>query len=141
MRKSISAARSSETILRILFAASEGLPFSKTGGLADVIEALPKALAAQGHEVAVVLPRYRGIKTTAVLMPSLTIPMGGHLRFPSIADGTILNGVRYFFVDDPGYFDRDGIYGGSAGEFTDNAERYSEFCRATIEIAKHVWPT
>jgi len=126
--------------LRILFAASEGLPFSKTGGLADVIEALPKALVAQGHELAVVLPRYRGIKTSMVVMPSVTIPLGGRLRFPSIADGTMLNGVRYFFVDDPGYFDRDGIYGNSAGDFLDNAERYSEFCRATIEIAKHVWP-
>ena len=126
--------------MRILFAASEGLPFSKTGGLADVIEALPKALVAQGHELAVVLPRYRGIKTSMVVMPSVTIPLGTRLRFPSIADGTMLNGVRYFFVDDPGYFDRDGIYGGSAGEYPDNAERYSEFCRATIEIAKHVWP-
>ncbi len=73
-------------------------------------------------------------------MPSLTIPMGNRLRFPSVADGTMLNGVRYFFVDDPGYFDRDGIYGNSAGDFPDNAERYSEFCRATIEIAKHIWP-
>jgi starch synthase len=127
--------------LRILFAASEGLPFSKTGGLADVIEALPKALVAQGHELAVVLPRYRGIKTSMVVMPSVTIPLGSRLRFPSIADGTMLNGVRYFFVDDPGYFDRDGMYGGSAGDFPDNAERYSEFSRATIEIAKHVWPT
>jgi starch synthase len=126
--------------LRILFAASEGLPFSKTGGLADVVEALPKALVALGHELAVVLPRYRGIKTSMVVMPSVTIPLGGRLRFPSITDGTMLNGVRYFFVDDPGYFDRDGIYGGSAGDFPDNAERYSEFCRATIEIAKHVWP-
>jgi starch synthase len=126
--------------LRILFAASEGLPFSKTGGLADVIEALPKALVAQGHELAVVLPRYRGIKTSMVVMPSMTIPLGAHLRFPSIADGTMLNGVRYFFVDDPGYFDRDGIYGNSIGDFPDNAERYSEFCRAVIEIAKHVWP-
>jgi starch synthase len=126
--------------LRILFAASEGLPFSKTGGLADVIEALPKALVAQGHELAVVLPRYRGIKTSMVVMPSVTIPLGSRLRFPSIADGTMLNGVRYFFVDDPGYFDRDGIYGVSTGDFPDNAERYSEFSRATIEIAKHVWP-
>ena len=126
--------------MRILFAASEGLPFSKTGGLADVVEALPKALVALGHELAVVLPRYRGIKTSMVVMPSVTIPLGGRLRFPSIADGTMLNGVRYFFVDDPGYFDRDGIYGGSAGDFPDNAERYSEFCHATIEIAKHVWP-
>src|SRR4029077_10272914 len=129
-----------ELVLRVLFAASEGLPFSKTGGLADVIEALPKALVAQGHELAVVLPRYRGIKTSMVVMPSMTIPLGGRLRFPSIADGTMLNGVRYFFVDDPGYFDRDGIYGGSAGEYSDKAERYSEFCRATIEIAQQVCP-
>src|SRR6266568_2610205 len=72
--------------MRILFVASEGLPFSKTGGLADVVEALPKALVVQGHEVAVVLPRYRGTKATAVVMPSLTIPMGGtRLRFSAIA--------------------------------------------------------
>jgi len=127
--------------LRILFVASEGLPFSKTGGLADVVEALPKALVAQGHEVAVVLPRYRETKATAVVMPSLTIPMGGtRLRFPAIADGTLLSGVRYYFVDDPAYFDRDGLYGGSAGDYPDNAERYAEFCRAAIEISKHVWP-
>src|SRR5258706_10809456 len=127
--------------MRVLFVASEGLPFSKTGGLADVVEALPKALAAQGHEVAVVLPRYHETKATAVVMPSLTIPMGGaRLRFPAIADGTLLNGVRYFFVEDAAYFDRDGLYGGSSGDYPDNPERYTEFCRAAIEIAKHVWP-
>jgi starch synthase len=126
--------------VRILFVASEGLPFSKTGGLADVVEALPKALVAQGHEVAVVLPRYRGTKASAVVMPSLTIPMANRLRFPAVMDGTQISGVRYFFVDDPAYFDRDGIYATSAGDFADNAERYSEFCRATIEIVKHVWP-
>jgi len=127
--------------MRILFVASEGLPFSKTGGLADVVEALPKALVARGHEVAVILPRYRGTKTTAIVMPSLTIPLGSRLRFPAVADGTLLNGVRYFFLDDPGYFDRDGIYGTASGDFLDNAERFSEFSRAAIEIAKHVWPT
>jgi len=127
--------------MRILFVASEGLPFSKTGGLADVVEALPKALVAQGHECAVVLPRYRETKATAVVMPSLTIPMGGaRVRFPAIADGTTLNGVRYFFVEDAEYFDRDGLYGGSTGDYPDNPERYAEFCRAAIEIAKHVWP-
>jgi starch synthase len=127
--------------MRILFVASEGLPFSKTGGLADVVEALPKALVARGHEVAVVLPRYRGTQASAVVIPSLTVPMGNRLRFPAVVDGTQLNGVRYFFVDDPAYFDRDGIYGNAVGDFADNAERYSEFCRAAIEIAKHVWPT
>jgi starch synthase len=126
--------------LKILFVASEGLPFSKTGGLADVIEALPKALIALGHEVAVVLPRYRGTKADTVLIPSVTIPLGHRLRFPSIVDGGELHGVRYFFVDDPAYFDRDGLYGGISGDFPDNAERFSEFSRAAIEIAKHLWP-
>jgi starch synthase len=131
---------SREKRVRILFVASEGLPFSKTGGLADVVEALPKALVAQGHEVAVVLPRYRGTKASDVVVPSLTVPMANRLRFPAIADGTQISGVRYFFVDDPAYFDRDGFYGNSTGDFPDNAERYSEFCRAAIEIVKHVWP-
>jgi starch synthase len=128
-----------ENVLRILFVASEGLPFSKTGGLADVVEALPKALVAQGHEVAVVLPRYRGTKAAAVVKPSVTVPLGTRLRFPAIADGGLLHGVRYYFVDDAEYFDRDGIYGESSGDYPDNAERYSEFSRAAIEIAKHVW--
>lgn len=126
--------------MRILFVASEGLPFSKTGGLADVIEALPRALVGLGYEVAVVLPRYRGTKVNSVILPSVTIPMGGtRLRFPSIADGAIIGGVRYFFVDDPAYFDRDDLYGGVGGDYPDNAERFSEFSRAAVEIAKHVW--
>jgi starch synthase len=127
--------------MRILLVASEGLPFSKTGGLADVVEALPKALVARGHEVAVVLPRYRGNPASTIVLPSLTLQIGPRLRFPSIVDGTVLNGVRYFFVDDPAYFDRDGLYGSAIGDYPDNAERYTEFCRAAIEIAKHVWPT
>lgn len=125
--------------MRILFVSSEGLPFSKTGGLADVIEALPKALAEAGHQVAVVLPRYRGTKATGVVMSSMTIPVGPQLRFPAILSTEPLHDVRYFFVDDPAYFDRDGLYGNSNGDYPDNPERYSEFCRAAIEIAKHIW--
>ena len=131
---------SKEERVRILFVASEGLPFSKTGGLADVVEALPKALVAQGYEVAVVLPRYRGTKASAPVLPSLTIPMANRLRFPSIVDGSVVSGVRYFFVDDPAYFDREGLYGDTTGDYPDNAERFGEFCRAAIEIVKHVWP-
>ena len=125
--------------MRILFVASEALPYAKTGGLADVIEALPKALVKLGHEVAVFLPRYRGIKATKVITPSMSIPQGARLRFPAITDGSVLHGVRYFFLDDPYYFDREGIYGDKAGEYPDNAERYTEFCRAAIELTKQVW--
>src|SRR5713226_4946041 len=126
--------------MKILFVASEGLPFSKTGGLADVVEALPKALVAMGHEVSVVLPRYRNTKASAVVLPSLTIPTGDGLRFPAVADGTAVAGVRYFFVDDPDYFDRDQLYSVQGKDYPDNAERFAEFSRAAVEIAKHVCP-
>ncbi len=126
--------------MRILFISPEGLPFSKTGGLADVIEGLPKALVELGHEVAVVLPRYRGTRVNKVLVPSLTIPLGPMLRFPAITDGTVVNGVRYFFVDDPEYFDREQLYGIQGVDYHDNAERFAEFSRAAVEVAKHVWP-
>jgi len=125
--------------MKILFVSPEGLPFSKTGGLADVVEALPKALAAMGHDVAVILPRYRGTKVSTVVVPSLTIPLGDVLRFPAIADGSVLNGVRYFFVDDPEYFDRDGYYTVKGTDYPDNGERFALFSKAAIEIAKHIW--
>jgi starch synthase len=126
--------------MRILFVASEALPFSKTGGLADVIEGLPKALVELGHEVAIVLPRYRGISPSAIVFPSLTIPLGAQLRFPAIAGGAAIHGVRYYFVDDPVYFDRPQLYGESSGDYPDNPERFGELCRAAIEISKHIWP-
>jgi starch synthase len=125
--------------MRILFVASEGLPFSKTGGLADVVEALPKALVAQGHDVAVVLPRYRNTQIKNIVIKSLTIPMGTSLRFPRIADGARPGGVQYFFVDDPQYFDREQLYGVGGRDYPDNAERFAEFARAAIELAKQLW--
>ena len=125
--------------MRILFAASEGLPFCKTGGLADVIEALPKALVAQGHDVAVVLPRYRNMPIKNVMIKSMTVPMGTALRFPAIADGGRQGGVQYFFVDDPEYFDRDQLYGVAGKDYPDNAERFAEFARASIEVTKQLW--
>ena len=125
--------------MRILFAASEALPYAKTGGLADVIEALPRALVKLGHEVAVFLPLYRGVKATSISLASMTIPQGTRLRFPAIANGGLHRGVRYFFLDDPFYFDRDGLYGDKNREYPDNAERFTEFSRAAIELAKQVW--
>jgi starch synthase len=126
--------------MKILFAASEALPFAKTGGLADVLEGLPRELAAMGHEVAVVLPRYRGIEASRVALQSLTVPVGAGLHFPVIHESGPLEGVRYFFVDAGEYFDRGGIYGEWGGAFHDNPERFMLFSRAVIEIAKQLWP-
>ncbi|HUJ32496.1 MAG TPA: glycogen synthase GlgA [Candidatus Acidoferrum sp.] len=124
--------------MKILFVSSEGLPYSKTGGLADVVEALPKALVEAGHEVAVLLPRYRGNKITSTLVSSVTVPLGDTLRFPAIAEGQSVAGVRYFFVDDPAFFDRDALYGDKSGDYRDNAERFAEFSRVAIEFMKRV---
>jgi starch synthase len=125
--------------MKLLFVSSEGLPYSKTGGLADVVEALPKALAEAGHEVAVLLPRYRGNKITVTVVSSVTVPLGDRLRFPAIAEGQSVAGVRYFFVDDPEFFDREQLYGDKSGDYRDNAERFAEFSRVAIEFAKRVW--
>jgi starch synthase len=125
-------------MMKILFVASEGLPYSKTGGLADVVEALPKALVELGHQVAVLLPRYRGNNITSTLVSSVTVSLGDQLRFPSIAEGVSVAGVRYYFVDDPGYFERDQPYGDGSGDYPDNAERFAEFSRVAVEFAKRV---
>ncbi|MGH9683940.1 MAG: glycogen synthase GlgA [Candidatus Acidiferrales bacterium] len=125
--------------MKILFVSSEGLPYSKTGGLADVVESLPKALVEMGHEVAVLLPRYRGNKIVSTLVSSLTVALGETLRFPGIAEGKAVDGVRYFFADDPEFFDRDGLYGDKSGDYSDNAQRFAEFSRVAIEFTKRVW--
>lgn len=125
--------------MKILFIASEGLPYSKTGGLADVVEALPRALRAMGHDVAVLLPRYHGNKIHSMLISSVTIALGERVRFPSFVEAQPVEGVRYFFVDDPAFFDRPELYGDKTGDYPDNAERFAEFSRAAIEFMKRVW--
>jgi starch synthase len=124
--------------MHIAFVASECVPYSKTGGLADVVGALPRALASAGHEVSVFLPRYRQTKLTnaTTLIRSLTIPFDDHYRFCSILDGGAHNGVRFYFVEYPYYFDRDSLYGTSAGDFPDNAERFALLSRAALEASK-----
>src|SRR5207302_4696195 len=118
--------------MHIAFAASEGLPFSKTGGLADVVGALPRALAAQGHQISVYLPRYRQTKLVdpRPVLRSITIPFDDEYRFCSVVTAGNQDGIRYYFVDYPPYFDRDALYGTAVGDYPDNAERFALFSRA-----------
>ena len=125
--------------MKILFVASEGLPYSKTGGLADVVGALPQALAAMGNELTVLLPRYPNTKALPPIVPSLSVPLGDEMRFPAIVEGIPVKEVKYFFVDDREYFDREQLYGIKGSDYPDNAERFAEFSRAAIEFAKQVW--
>jgi len=124
--------------MHIAFAASECVPFSKTGGLADVVGALPRALAAAGHQVSVYVPRYRQTKLTdaQTVVRSITIPFDDHYRFCSVVSAGNHSGVRFYFVEYPPFFDRDALYGTSAGDYPDNAERFALFSRAVLEASK-----
>jgi starch synthase len=124
--------------MHIAFAASECVPFSKTGGLADVVGALPRALAALGHQVSVYIPRYRQTKLTdpQTVVRSITVPFDDKYRFCSIVTAGPSTGVKFYFVDYPPYFDREALYGSPAGDYPDNAERFALFSRAVLEASK-----
>ncbi len=124
--------------MNVVFAASECVPFSKTGGLADVVGALPKALAELGHSVSVYLPKYKQTKfaESKVLLRSITIPFDDQYRFCSVLDGGQHSGVQFYFIDYPPFFERPALYGASAGDYPDNAERFALYSRAVLEASK-----
>lgn len=127
--------------MKIVFAASECVPFAKTGGLADVVGALAPELAKLGHEVTVYLPLYARVRPFLAgewkyVVRSITIPFQYYNRFVGIVDGGVREGVRYYFVDCPELFDRQELYGTRSGDYSDNAERFGLFCRAVLEAAK-----
>jgi starch synthase len=124
--------------MHVAIAASEGVPFSKTGGLADVVGALPRALAALGHQVSVYLPRYRQTKLAdaATVVRSITVPFDDKHRFPSVVTAGNHDGIRFYFVEYPPYFDREALYGTPTGDYPDNAERFALFSRAVLEASK-----
>jgi len=124
--------------MHIVFAASECVPFSKTGGLADVVGALPRALVSAGHQVSVYVPRYRQtqLKGPQVVVGSITIPFDDRYRFCSVVSAGKLSGVSFYFVDYPPFFEREALYGTPAGDYPDNAERFALFSRAVLEASK-----
>ncbi|MEG9438760.1 glycogen synthase GlgA [Edaphobacter sp. HDX4] len=126
--------------MHIVFAASECTPWAKTGGLADVISALPKTLVKMGHKVHVYIPYYRqvakAVSNASVVLPSVTVPFPSYNRFARLLDGGIVDGVQMYFVDVPELFDRESFYATPSGDYPDNAERFGAFCRAVIEATK-----
>jgi starch synthase len=126
--------------MKILMVASEATPFAKTGGLADVLGALPLALAERGEQVAVILPAYRENRyphPTREAYRNLWIPIGpGYMA--DIQEVTE-SGVEYYFVQCPALYDRDGIYGTSAGDFPDNHVRFAVLSMAAMGVARHLF--
>jgi starch synthase len=119
--------------MRILMVGSEAVPFAKTGGLADVLAALPRSLVRLGHQVDVMIPRYRGM-TGGTLAGQVRVSLGAQTDEARIFTVTE-EGVRFLFVDHPGYFDRDYLYGAGGHEYPDNPERFAFFARAALEWA------
>ena len=122
--------------MKILFVAAEGAPFSKTGGLGDVIGALPKSLVKAGHEVAVILPYYDmveakfGDQIEDVLQ--FEVYVGWRRQFCGIKK-TVLNGVTFYFIDNQYYFFRGHVY----GDF-DDGERFAFFQLAALEAMERI---
>lgn len=129
--------------MKIVFAASECVPFAKTGGLADVVGALGPELAKLGHDVTTYLPFYPRVRQhipgeLKYAVRSITIPFLHYNRFAGIIDGGKCDGVQFYFVDCPELFARPELYGTRDGEYGDNAERFALFCRATLEATKQL---
>lgn len=117
--------------MKVLFAASEAVPFIKTGGLADVIGSLPKELTRQGLDVRVILPKYGDIPAAYRKAMTKVITFDVYIGWRKQYIGIEMlqhEGVTFYFVDNEFYFKRPGIYG-----YGDEAERFGFFCRGVIE--------
>ncbi len=116
---------------KILFAASEALPYVSSGGLADVVYSLPKALAAAGEDVRVILPLYDKIgkqyRDTMTFLGSINVSLGWRNQYCGVFTAT-LDGITYYFVDNEYYFRRGNLYGSY-----DDGERFAFFSKAVLE--------
>jgi starch synthase len=131
------------TRLRILFVVSECVPLVKTGGLGDVAGALPSALRARGHDVRVLMPRYRAVSDVPTKKhPSpLGVPTGAGERWCAVHEATLDSGVPIYLLEHDVLYDRDGIYGDANGDYSDNVLRYALLSRAALLLPQHLdWP-
>jgi starch synthase len=92
----------------VLIIGSEAMPFAKTGGLADVLGALPPALARLGWDVTVALPKYRGVSGGSVL-EQFSVTVGGFTRDVAFIDAPMDDGARALLIDCPELFDRQAL--------------------------------
>jgi starch synthase len=128
--------------MRILLASSEVHPYSKTGGLADMVGALGKALAQAGHQVGIVTPLYMGIRERYPALKRTEI----HLDFPLgliRVKGDVWSleprpGLTLYFVDQPEFYQRSTLYSKYGVDYADNAERFMFFSKAISHLALHL---
>lgn len=122
--------------VRVVFVASEMVPFAKTGGLADVAGALPDALARQGAEVRCFIPGYRSVLERCgplkEAMPGFSVPLGKDRLAVSVLEARTDQGTPVFIVQREDLFDRPNLYGPSGEDYYDNLERFTVFSHAVL---------
>jgi starch synthase len=126
-------------MMKILMVASEAAPFAKTGGLADVVGSLPSALRDLGCEVAVLIPRYKGVDLSSArrVYDSLPIWLGGVAYQCSLYQADA--GAIFYLLDCPPLYERPGFYGDAAADYPDNAVRFAVLSRAALAVARRVF--
>ncbi|MCK6591920.1 MAG: glycogen synthase, partial [Polyangiaceae bacterium] len=141
--------------LKVLFVVSECVPFAKTGGLGDVAGALPIALAERGHDVRIVLPRYRSAaKHPARRLPApLAVPVGTGEAWCAVWETRLAKSrARVYLLEQNDLFDRAGIYADPGGDYGDNLARFTFLSRGALKLCTyldfvpdvihvHDWPT
>lgn len=131
--------------MRILMASTEMAPLARTGGLGDVVEALPAELERRGHEVSVILPFYRSIRENRAVKTKrtgveITVQVGPRRIETEILETCAPNNTQVFLVRRDEYFDRSEIYGADGRAYEDNTERFIFFSKAAVELARRVNP-
>src|SRR5438874_10372171 len=131
--------------MRILMISAEGPPLQRAGALIDVMDALPAALRARGHEVSVTLPFYREIKENRAFKKKNTgitvdVQVGDKKHVARYIEGRSPGGVQLFLIRCDEFFDRPEIYGERGKPYEDNAARFIFFCKAAIELARRLSP-
>ncbi len=127
--------------LQILLMVSELTPFVKTGGLADMVSALPDPLAEKGHDVRIVLPFYQAIHQPDLahhkVLNELDVSFPDKVETAAVYRATLPDSdIPVYLIDHPGFFDRAGLYGEGDEDYPDNARRYAFFCQAALWMLK-----
>ncbi len=129
--------------MKIVVVASEAVPFAKTGGLADVAGALPMALERLGHHATLFLPNYRQARRCGLVLrdtgATVRVSLGARRIEGGVFTTTLPNsGVTAFLLDQPEFFDRDGLYQDDGRDYPDNAERFAFFGKAVVEAIREL---
>jgi len=115
--------------MKIAICASEVVPFAKTGGLADVAGALPLSLEALKQEVIIIMPKYKAIQEPKFKINRLK---------EDISYSVVSKGIKVYFIENEAHFNREGLYGDKSGDYKDNLDRFSYYCKRSLELLKEI---